>query len=354
MGLDSIRSTMPLLLLLVCLVHSPFLTAQAHLTTPLEMLTFMEASPTSYEFEELQGSTPKRPRPILPLGTYLQLAEGKEYQKRYQDEFAPSDSLLLAKANALLNVEQPKYAKIRRYYQQLLQRYPDCALLHTLMGTTYYEETQYTKANTWLERALALNPIDYRAQWLQGEILLAQEQRDTALYLMTLAHLYNRNHRGLLHRLIEVYAQADQTYYRNWGFDPRVVVYQDGETVVVRADGIWLTYGMYKAVWQYDTDYQYIKAQQATTDYLTHQELEATIGTYLTYTELKHLDNRNYPAMNALGISLDQGLLEEFVFYEILLVDRPALSYHLTPEFAQRLIQYIRRIRSKDYVIDDE
>lgn len=314
----------------------------------------MEASPTQYEFEQLYGTAPKRARPVLPLGTYLQVNEGKEYQKRYQTLLAVKDSILLAQTTDLLNVERPKYGKVRRTYQQLLKRYPECGLLHTLMGTTYYEEQQYERANQWLERALELNPVDYRARWLQAELLLAQQQIDTALQLLTIAHLYNRNHRGLLNRLIEVSEGSNIPYYRNWGFDPRMVVYQDGDKVVVRSDGIWLTYGMYKAVWTYDTDYQYIKSQQAVSDYLTHQELEAALGTYLTYTELKHVDTRNYPAMNALGISLDHTLLEEFVFYEILLVDRPALAYHLTPAFTQRLIQYIRMIRSKDYVIDDE
>ena len=131
-------------------------------------------------------------------------------------------------------------------------------------------------------------------------------------------------------------------------------VYKDGETVVVSADGIWLTYGLYKAVWQYDTDYQYIKSQQSISDYLFQQEMEAAIGTYMTYTELKEDDPRNYPAMNAFGLCLDRDLVEEFVFYEILLVDRPALAYHLTPNFMQRLMHYIGSIRGMDYVIDED
>lgn len=340
-------------LLLWC-SHASFTWAQAHLTTPLEMLTFMEASPTQYEFEQLLGTLPKRKRPVLPLGTHLVVVDNKEYQTTYQAALSTPDSLLLVETTALLNTERPKYTKIRRTYLQLLKRYPESGILHTLMGSTYYAEQQYAKANTWLEQALVLNPIDYRAMWLQGELFLAQGQLDTALYTLTLAHLYNRNHKRLLQRVIQVSQQQGYAYYRNWGFDPKVMVYQDGDRVVITSDGIWLTYGIYKAVWTYDSDYQYIKSQQEVTDYLFHQELEAMVGTYMTYTELKHIDTRNYPAMNALGISLDNGLLEAFVFYEIMLVDKPELAYHLTPVFRDRLITYIRVIRSKDYVIDDE
>lgn len=328
--------------------------AQAHLTTPLEILTFMEASPTTYEFEQLYGTPPRKNRTILPHGAYLTVIEGKEYQKSYQEVYSEEQKAWLSKATDWLNTEHPAYPKIRRIYQKILKAHPNDASLHTLIGSTYFEEGQWTAAQRWFDKALAINPIDYKARWLLGELFLQQQQLDTALYTITMAHLFNRNHPRLLTRLIEVYELANQPYYRNWGFDPLMYVYKDGETVVVSADGIWLTYGLYKAVWEYDTDYQYIKSQQSTSDYLFQQEMEAAIGTYMTYTELKREDPRNYPAMNALGLSLDKELVEEFVFYEILLVERPSLAYHLTPEFLQRLLHYISSIRSMDYVIDED
>ena len=336
------------------LVYSSGLWAQVHLTTPLEILTFMEASPTTYEFEQLYGTPPRKNRTILPHGAYLIVSEGKEYQYSYQEVYSEEQKVWLNKATDWLNAEQPPYPKIRRLYQRMLQAHPNDASLHTLIGATYFEEGQWSIAQKWFDKALAINPIDYKARWLLGELFLQQEHLDTALYTITMAHLFNRNHPRLLKRLVEVYELAGQPYYRNWGFDPLMQVYKDGETVVVSADGIWLTYGLYKAVWEYDTDYQYIKSQQSISDYLFQQEMEAAIGTYMTYTELKRDDPRNYPAMNALGLCLDRELVEEFVFYEILLVDRPALAYHLTPSFRRRLLQYIASIRSMDYVIDED
>jgi hypothetical protein len=126
-------------------------------------------------------------------------------------------------------------------------------------------------------------------------------------------------------------------------------VYKDGETVVVAADGIWLTYGMYKAVWEYDSDYQYIKEQQAVTDYLFHQEMEATLGTFMTHSSLKGDDKRNYPAMEAFGNCLDRSLVEEFVMYEIMLVNSPSIAYHLTDTFMAKLCEYIQSVRLFDY-----
>jgi hypothetical protein len=150
--------------------------------------------------------------------------------------------------------------------------------------------------------------------------------------------------------MVEIYHQNKRKYYRNWGFVPKTYIYRDGETVVVNADGIWLTYGMYKAVWNYDSSYIYIKEQQEVTDFLFHQEMEAILGTYLTYSALKEDDKRNYPIMNALGQCLDYSMLEEFVMYEILLVDQPTIAYHTTSAFMLRLMNYIIRIRSVDYI----
>ena len=323
--------------------------AQVHLTTPLEILTFIEASPTKYEFEQLYGDIPRKNRTIIPHGTYIEQINGKEHQREYQDLESKEETKWKMTARNLMNVEKPKYKKVRDLYYKILKKSPQNAQIHTFIGETYYEENNYDAALKYFQKAIALNPIDYLARWLSAEIHLQNHQIDSAIYSITLAHIYNRNHPRLLKRLEQIYQQAQRTYYRNWGFDPKTYVYKDGETVVVTADGIWLTYGMYKAVWNYDSDYQYIKEQQAVTDYMFQQEMEATIGTYMTYTSLKKDDKRNYPAMNAFGYCLDYEMVEEFVMYEILLVDTPTLAHHTTDAFMQRLINYIAKVRSVDY-----
>ncbi|WMX14040.1 MULTISPECIES: M48 family metallopeptidase [unclassified Aureispira] len=346
---------MKLLLSLFFLVATFSLTnAQVQLSTPLEILTFMEASPTQYELEQLYGEVPAKERKVLPHGAYIQAIDGREHQLEYKDTETEEQIAWREKARDIVSIENPNYEKARRYYHKILKKNPQHAQVYTWIGESYYEEKNYKKAATWLNKAIELNPIDYLARWLSAEILLKKGQIDSALYTLTLAHIYNRNHPRLIKRLVEVYEQQGQWYYRNWGFDPLMYIYKDGETVVVTAEGIWLTYGMYKAVWNYDTDYQYIKEQQEVTDYLFQQEMEAIIGTYMTYTNLKKDDKRNYPVMNAFGLCLDHEMVEEFVLYEILLVDKPSLSHHITPLFMKRVIKYIAQIRSVDYVIDEE
>ena len=53
-------------------------TAQSHLSTPMEIMSFMEASPTKYEITQLYGEAPKRQRPVLANGTFIKAKEDRK------------------------------------------------------------------------------------------------------------------------------------------------------------------------------------------------------------------------------------------------------------------------------------
>ncbi len=319
--------------------------AQVQLSTPLEILTFMEASPTEYELEQLYGDAPRKNRPVLAHGTYIQTIDKKEYLLEYKDTETNQQRAWKEKAAELIRYENPNYKKARSFYQKILKQSPQNAQIHTLIGQCYYEEENYEEALVYFRKALKINPIDYLARWLIAEIHLKKKEIDLAVYNITLAHLYNRNHPRLHRRLHEVFQEEGRSYFRDWEFDPKYYLYKEDDRVVITADGIWLTYGMYKAVWKYEPDYLFIKSQQEVTDYLFQEEMEAVIGTFMTYNTLKSDDNRNYPSMNALALCLDHNMVEEFVMYEILLVDKPLIAKHLTEDFVHRIIQYIDTIR---------
>jgi tetratricopeptide (TPR) repeat protein len=309
----------------------------------------MEASPTTYEFEQLYGDIPSKKNIVTPHGTFIKTINGREHQLLYASTEEAIVKQWKSNARNLMADEKKNYKKARRLYFKCLQKDSSNAQIHTFIGESYLEEGKTAQATTWLHKSIELNPIDYLAFWYLAEIHLLNNKVDSALSCITRAHIFNRNHPRLLKRLIEIYRLNNHTYYQNWSFRPKMYVYKDGETVVVAADGIWLTYGMYKAVWEYDSDYQYIKEQQAVTDYLFHQEMEATLGTFMTHSSLKGDDKRNYPAMEAFGNCLDRSLVEEFVMYEIMLVNSPSIAYHLTDTFMAKLCEYIQSVRLFDY-----
>ena len=65
----------------------------------------------------------------------------------------------------------------------------------------------------WLKKAIELNPIDYLAYWLMAEIYLKNNNIDTGIYKITLAHIYNRNHPRLLNRLINYIKKSFSIFY---------------------------------------------------------------------------------------------------------------------------------------------
>ncbi len=335
-----------ILLLLFC----PYwLAAQVQLSTPLEILTFMEASPTSYELEELQGEIPRKNNQVIPHGTYIVHKDTKEYQLEYKNGETKQQTKWRTQARKLISYENPNYKKARKLYHKILKQSPQNAQMYTFIGETYYETKDYPQAYQWFQKAIKINPIDYLARWLMAEIHLHNQNLDSAMQYITMAHIYNRNHIRLGMRLHEIYQEKQQSYFRDWEFEPRYRLYKDSNRVVVSADGIWLTYGMYKAVWKYEPDYVYIKQQQEVTDYLFQEEMEAVIGTFMTYNTLRKDDRKIYPAMEAFGLCLDYQMVEEYVLYEILLPNYPTVSYHITTEFMQRLTQYIYKVRGQKH-----
>jgi hypothetical protein len=249
----------------------------------------------------------------------------------------------------LLATEKPNYKKIIKLLDKSLKNHPQNAQIYTLLGEAYFQQQNYDKAKIAFEKAISINPIDYIARWQLGEILLLQNQTDSALQIITLAHLYNRNQPRLLLRMRDLYLRYGFSYEHAWNFSPLYQNYRDKGNIIVRAEGIWLTYAMYKAVWEYEPDYLYIKSKQAVSDYLFHQEMEAVLGTYMTYSKLEEADKKIYPAIRALETALDNEMLEEYIMYEIVLVEQPSLAYYLTPEFTERLFAYIKAVRSLNY-----
>ena len=97
---------------------------QVQLSTPLEILTFMEASPTKYELEQLHGNVPAKERKVLPHGTYIKEIDGREHQLEYKDTETLEEVEWKTAARDLVSVENPNYEKARRYYHKILKKNP--------------------------------------------------------------------------------------------------------------------------------------------------------------------------------------------------------------------------------------
>ena len=324
--------------------------AQNRLSTPLEILTYMKSSALEYKVEQLRGKLENPLLIVLPNDGYVEEKDGKEYSFSYKDKRTSEAQKYVNQAQALLATEKTAGKKARKLLEKALAIDTSDAQLYALIGESFFDEKDYKKSEKFLRQAIHLNPVDYRAHWLLGEIFLQENQNDSALHYIRLAHLRNRNMPRLTLRMKEVSELCGKPFNTNWVFQPLYKNYKEGDsTIIIAADGIWLTYAMYHAVWKYEPGYLHIKSNQQVSDYLYHQEMEAMMGTYLTYSNLQDADKTPYPSLKAFEIALDHDLLEAYIFYEILLVERPTLAHYLTEEFTEYLFEYMEKVRGLQY-----
>lgn len=336
-----------LLFLFSSLAQLTTVQAQAQLSTPTEILSFMEASPINYKIELLEEPMPQRKLPILSEADYVLMIDEQAHLLNYQDSASKKVLRWHKKALNLYNQEKPNWKRMRRYCAKILQE-QERADIYTLIGLSYYREQEPQKAATWFRRALSRNPLDYQARWSLADLAREAGRKEEASQLLLTAHIYNRNHPRLLKELEKNFLNEQREYKGNWRFEPQYVIYPDTakQELIIAAKGIWMTYAMYKAVWNYEPGYVHIKERQEVTDYLFQEELEATLGLYLIYSQLPASEQLDRTPFQALDLAIQEAMLEEYVMYEILLVERPELAFLLTEDFLQRIRQYVLSIRA--------
>ena len=329
----------------VLLFSSLNLSAQARLSTPLEILSYMEASPTRYEIEYLTEPAPRLPRPILSESAFVKMIEEQAFLRSYEDYETRSQRQLRLAVLDDYNREKPNWKKMRQRCLKILAEKPDHAQVMTLLGLSYMREKKPEQAWTWFRKALETNPLDYQARRSMSELLQAKGKQEEALQALLTAHIYNRNQPVLLEELKGLLQKNGYTYDNQWQFEPDYIIFPDTvqQTIVIAAKDFWLSYALYKAVWNYEPGYRFIKESQEVTDYLFQEEMEAALGTFLSFSQLDYAQPPK--VMTVLGQAIDNRMLEEYVMYEILLPRQPELAHLLTEEFLVRLRRYVLQLR---------
>ena len=183
------------------------------------------------------------------------------------------------------------------------------------------------------------------AHWQLNRCYLATNRTEEALIHIIQAHLLNRNHRGIKTALKNTLKATGSSFDDSWQFEPVCEIQQKKDTIIIRSNGMWLSYGMYKAVWLYEPDYEYIRQSMSTIDGYVQSELEACIGTYMTYINMKSDDQRKMISMEKVGECIENETLESFILYEKVLVDKPSIIYVLNQEVIKKLIDYLFKTR---------
>lgn len=308
--------------------------------TPDEIYTIMEKSNLTYEISALENKLlpPDRSDKLLIHNFYREFENGQFVSYRYETD---------KKAEALLKKAEQHFQKLetsdaRKFYLEVYQRDSSYHKVLTYIAQTYGMEQDYESAVLYYKKAIEANFIDYMAHWFLADIYKHQGKLDEAVEEITLAMVLNRNNPRIKASMAEIYNKS-QLNAGTWTFHPQIKIDSVAKnTIKVEVDEVWLGYGLYKAVWQYEPGYKAAMGVEGFSYSMT-EEKECLVSLALALEDETY---QKLPVFKTLSTALDQEMLDAYVMYEILLPEYPEIALQLSEEAIFTIKDYVTNIRT--------
>lgn len=324
----------------LCLSYSGLIAQDLH--TPKEIFEILDKSTLSYTINRLEEPIPLKDQ-MYNLNTsdfYREEKEGQLLTKAVQ----LSEEAAVLKEQAEAAFREKKYAKARKIYQEIKQDYPEYSKLTTYIGQTYYLEGDVQKSIRLYKQAIQQNPIDYIGHWFLARSYASIKDFDKALEAYTTAHILNRNHQMITVELQDIMSLFKKNY-EDWTFNPQYkLVSTDSQKVEVYYDLDWMSYALTKAAWAYEPGYRASMGVSPDEEFSILEEKEALASFYILNIDNKKINKQ--PFFKALDKAFKNQQLDEFIIYEIFLVNLPFIAYQLPDEMMQMISNYILETRS--------
>jgi len=261
----------------------------------------------------------------LKLNEYTISVEGQEYYEKAEDHFRNGE------------IEEA-----RNMYLKVLESNPEYYRVITYVGQTYGIQKDWEKAKEWYQKVIDNNYIDYMAHWFLADVFKELGDKDAAVKEITIAQVLNRNNPRVAASLKNIYKMR-KLEYDDWVFTPQMkVVHSKKNTIELYYDEAWIGYCLVKAVWEFEPGYrEYMGAGEER--YTIIEEKEAVINLYIGAS----LEKKNYKKQpfKALKKAIDSDMLDEFIIYEVMLLDYPSIAYNLPNELINIIADYVIRVR---------
>lgn len=309
--------------------------------SPTEILKILEKSKVSYELSILTDEIQPLDRSNnLNYHNYYRIIKDNQILTQ---EFKLNDTgeAFSKKAEEYFNSGQPGLA--REMYQNMLQENPEYYKVMTYIGQTYGIEKDYDNAIKWYQKSIDKNYIDYMAHWFLADTYITKNKPKEALKEITIAMILNRNNPRIRKSFEEIYSK-NKLKTPSWVFTPQVRIDSVGENKVkIEFNEDWLGYALVKALWAFEPNYRESMGGQKGV-FSTTEELEA-IANLANAFDKKKL--KRYPEFKALQNAIDNEMVNEFIFYEIVLPRFPNVVYQLPKDFIENISSYVITIRGK-------
>lgn len=320
------------LLILLCLFAT---ISFAQNKNPLqEAMETLKASKTLYSMKMLD-------KPI-PVPDRSRLINIQVYREKKDDGYDVKAIKATGEAKKLFDKAESffgshQYAKARDAYTLALQQDPKLYSAMTYIAQTYGIEKNWDKAELWYKKAIEANYIDFLAHWMLADVYKVKGQKEKALEEISIAKVLNRNNPRLEALRKEIYG-LNGLNIKNWTFNPQVRISRDSVTgnVNMVADSIWAIYASVQAAWLYEPKYK----ERAKKSVMPETMFRECLMGLLPFMENKSLKD-SVEVLKRLDKVLTADKLEEFIFYEIILPDNPALIFYLDKKQIESLKDYV-------------
>jgi tetratricopeptide (TPR) repeat protein len=313
-----------------------------NLHSPAEIIKIMEASPMHYSIGELEKPIRAKDQSTnLNFNNVFRVTTKEGFETQ---EYTKSEKLknMEDKAEEAFGKDKPDDA--RKFYLKALDIDPKYYTIMTYVGQTYGIEKNWEKAIEWYEKTIKLNYIDYMAHWFLADAYYETGKLEEAKKEILTAHILNRNNPRIIVSLKRILKQS-KLEWKDWTFTPQITITKKtNDTIDIKYGKGWLTYALTKAVWLFEPGYRQKMGYENENTWRELEEKEALVGMIISEDE----DTQSLPETVALikaTENTDNNMLQEFVFYEILLKNHPSAAYQFPEELINAIAEYLLAVR---------
>lgn len=305
--------------------------------TPDELMKFVEKSKITYNLKELKEE-------ITPEDQSSNLTYNKSYRVKTNDGYKFTDYNLSDEAKKYFDQAEEffqanKAEQALEMYKKTIETDTGYYPAITYIGQSYAFLKEYNKAIEWYQKAIGKSYIDYMAHWFLADALQAKGNLKEALSEITIARILNRNNPRIKTAFIDIY-KANKLSGDDWNFEPQYRLTTSNDLAVdIEFKSEWLGYALAKAIWAYEPGY---REQMGVTQntFSSLEEKECLANLYIGILADKKYMKKS-PAFPALKFAFDNDYINEYVFYEIVLVEHPSFAFQLDPEFIEKIKEYV-------------
>lgn len=203
----------------------------------------------------------------------------------------------------------------------------------TYIGNFFYVQDQFDSAGAYFREAIDKNFIDYQAHWFLADTYWELGFQDSAITELTLAHVLNIGHVELFNNL----RSRRELIGRPWRFTdyrPQFKIDKRNDTVFITCPARWFGYAAIRAFWKFEPGYAMKISGDSVSSDLSPQMVRQAIFAQLAWDPSDGI-------MDMLAEIAQSGFYAEFIFYEIMLREIPAMILVVPREVIGTIVEYL-------------